>query len=222
MLFKRRNRQSILELIRTWFWPRSGWLRAWTYVWRRAHRLSGSPHSVAAGFAAGAFASLTPFVGFHFILSIAVAAVVRGSMLAALFGTFVGNPVTFPFIWFSTYALGKALLGAKGPSAHTLEMPELSLWTTLTDPVTMWNAFADQMLPIIQPMMVGGLVLGIPAALLIYVVVRWAVTAYQAARRHRLQQRRMDRQTRRGPLPAELTGAGRERKAKRLTVEHDV
>jgi len=207
MLFKRRQRPSRLALFREWIWPRSGWWRTILYVWRRASRLSGTPHSIAAGFAGGAFASFTPFVGFHFIIAIACAGVTRGNVLAGIFGTFVGNPLTFPFIWFSTFSVGKKMLGVKGPNAGTLEMPNLSMWTMMTDPVGMWEAFAEQMVPIIKPMMVGGLALGLPVWFVFYIGVRWGVRAYQASRQRRLAQRRMTvqngggRSNRSGRLP---------------------
>ena len=57
---------------------------------------------VAAGVAAGAFTSFTPFMGLHFLFAALFAWAIRGNLLASALGTFVGNPLTFPFIWAAT------------------------------------------------------------------------------------------------------------------------
>ena len=50
--------------------------------------------------------SFSPFIGFHFLLAILFAYLLRGNLIAALIGTFVGNPFTFPFIWIFIYKVG--------------------------------------------------------------------------------------------------------------------
>lgn len=193
MLFKRRKKLSFGERVRDCLWPHGGWVRTARYIWRRSARLSGTPHSIAAGFSSGALASFTPFVGFHFIIGLACASITRGNILAAIFGTFVGNPLTFPFIWFATYSVGKRLLASEGPSAYVVELPQLSMWTMMTDPVGLWRTFAEQMIPIIKPMTVGGMVLGIPSMLVLYFFMRWGVAVFQAKRRRTLLLRRESR-----------------------------
>lgn len=78
---------------------------------RRLARLGSDPHAVAAGFASGAALSCTPLFGLHFLLSFALAWVVRGHMLAAALGTAVGNPLTFPVFVSGAYGVGTLLLG---------------------------------------------------------------------------------------------------------------
>ena len=52
--------------------------------------------------------SITPFIGFHLIITFALAWLLRGNMIAGVIaGTCFGNPVTYPFIWASTYQLGR-------------------------------------------------------------------------------------------------------------------
>ena len=72
-------------------------MRSGQYVTKRILRLTATPHAVAAGVAAGAFTSFTPFMGLHFLLAAVLAWMVRGNLLAPALGTFVGNPLTFPF-----------------------------------------------------------------------------------------------------------------------------
>ena len=66
---------------------------------------------IALGFAAGVFVSCTPFLGFHLIMASLVAWIVGGSIVAAVLGTFIGNPITYPIFWFITYEVGSLMLG---------------------------------------------------------------------------------------------------------------
>jgi uncharacterized protein (DUF2062 family) len=179
MLFRRRNPLSFGERIRLALWPANGWKRSARYVSKRVMRLSGSPHAIAAGFAAGVFASFTPFIGFHFILSFVVAFLIGGNMLAAAFGTAVGNPLTFPVIWLTSYKIGNFVLG--------LEHPDVQADTISASLATQ---SMGAIVPLLQSMTIGGLPLGIAFGLGAYFSVRWIVVAYQRARRQRLEIRR--------------------------------
>jgi uncharacterized protein (DUF2062 family) len=83
-----------------------------TYLVRRATRLAGTPHSIAAGAACGVAISFTPLIGLHLLGAFLLCLLVRGNYLAAAAGTLVGNPWTFPFIWVATDQLGHALMGS--------------------------------------------------------------------------------------------------------------
>lgn len=73
--------------------------------------LNASNYAISAGFACGAAVSMTPFIGFHSILAILTAFILRANIPAALLGTIVGNPWTFALIWPATYETGRFLLG---------------------------------------------------------------------------------------------------------------
>lgn len=188
MLFSRREKAPLHDRLLAWLWPRRGWRRAWQYVLRRVSRLSGSPHAIALGFAVGVFASFTPFMGFHFMIGFLLAFLFRGSMIASAFGTFIGNPLTFPFIWFVTYRTGLFLLGMEVPEKISIELPETAWWLLFQDPNLLWRQFWDQLWTLIRPMTVGGVPIGIAAAILFYFPFRAAVSAYQKKRRARLAQ----------------------------------
>jgi uncharacterized protein (DUF2062 family) len=180
VLFRRRESQSLLARVRTAVWPRHSWSRSARYFGKRVLRLSGSPHAVAAGVAAGVFASFTPFIGLHFILSFIFAFIVGGNMLAAGIGTFVGNPLTFPFIWASTYSLGSHILG----QSNMFAMHEVHY--------ALAHRSFDVLWPIIAPMLVGALPIGLPIAVAFYVTAFLAVRAFRELRRERLDARRRD------------------------------
>lgn len=185
MLFMRREPLRRRERIRIFFLPRSGYRRSFKYLRKRVLRLSGSPHAIAAGLAVGVAASCTPFLGFHFLIALGLAWLLRGNMLAAAIGTTVGNPLTFPFIWLTTYKIGNAILRLW--SDH-LPPPARGM----TDGILAggWHAIV----PLLKPMIVGAIPLALGSALLCYVLVRWGMTVYQGARRERLAARRVARQ----------------------------
>lgn len=180
-MFQRRVALRPLQRLRESLWPSIGWKRATIYVWRRVWRLTGTPHVIALGVAAGVFMSCTPFLGFHIVAAMLIAWVLRGNLLAAVFGTMAGNPVTYPPIWLATYDLGNWLIGAQARG-------DIDITSTLMGP----KAF-DMILPVLVPMAVGSLPLGLAAALITYFLIKSTVAAYQLRRREQLEARVLKR-----------------------------
>ncbi|WP_310620544.1 DUF2062 domain-containing protein [Flexibacterium corallicola] len=179
MLFKRRHKPTHIEKLRVAVWPRHSWSRSYRYLAKRVMRLTASPHTIALGFAAGAAVSFTPFIGFHFILSFILAYIIRGNFLAAALGTSVGNPLTFPFIWASTYKLGTFFL--YGYAGHPPRPEQLGHQFIRQSFDALW--------PIIKPMILGSIPLGIIAGVVFYFIIRFGVEAYQKTRQRRIQLR---------------------------------
>ena len=110
MLFRRRNPDGLFERLRIFMWPRRSFSRSFQYVSKRILRLNASPHAVAAGVAAGVFASFFP-LGSHFAIAAIVCWLIAGNMVAAGLGTFVfGNPLTLPFVVGASWEAGKIML----------------------------------------------------------------------------------------------------------------
>ena len=193
-MFARREKPGLLHRIRLFLFPPGGLKRAWTYIWHRTKRISATPYAIAAGFAAGAFISFTPFIGFHFILAGILAWFLRGSILASALGTAVGNPLTFPFIWWATYNLGGLMLGYDLKSEITIDLPHGFGMMLLTHPGEALHIFWEVMSPIILPMLAGALPLGSITGLATYLLVYKAVAEYQERRRMRLAARRQQLQ----------------------------
>ncbi len=194
-MFARREKPGLLHRIRLFLFPPGGLKRAWTYIWHRTKRISATPYAIAAGFAAGAFISFTPFIGFHFILAGILAWFLRGSILASALGTAVGNPLTFPFIWWATYNLGGLMLGYDLKSEITIDLPHGFGMMLLTQPGEALRLFWEVMSPIILPMLVGALPLGGITGLAFYLLVYKGVAEYQERRRARLAARRRQLQS---------------------------
>ena len=187
MLFQRRSPPDWREKLRVAVWPRRYWSRSLKYLAKRVLRLTASPHAIAAGIAAGVFASFTPFMGMHFIISFIVAYVIAGNMIAAATGTFLGNPITFPFIWAATYSTGNFILKGETnghrPEEALKGLTDISLWDEGLHGIV--EIAASIWEPVLKPMSVGAIPLGIAAALIAYVITRWSAVAFQLSR-HRM------------------------------------
>lgn len=175
MLFRRRKPATWRDRVRDLFWPRKGLSRPFRYLGKRILRLSSSPHSVATGVAVGMLSALTPFLGLHVVMAVAVSYLLSGNIVAAALATAVANPLTLPFIWAGTFRTGELVLGVA--PEHSGSLVDLA---HLLDHLT----FADLWAPVLKPMLVGSLVLGVPLAAAAYLVTRVAVRAF---RRRRLQ-----------------------------------
>ena len=176
-MFKRRNPQTTLEKWQQFIWPREGWTRALKYTWQRTIRLNGSAHSIALGLAAGAFVSASPFIGMHLLIAALIAWVFGGNIIASAVGTWAGNPLSFPFIWLTTFNIGHLMLGTEDKAG---DLPELSFGLFIDAPMS-------ALLPVILPMAVGGLVVGTVMAVATYYPSLWAVRFYQKRRRDKRQ-----------------------------------
>jgi len=175
-MFQRRKKKSWLLKSRDILWPKMGWERLASYYQHRVGRLQGTPYMIAAGFASGAAVSFTPLMGFHFIIAIILAFAIRGSLLAAMFGTAVGNPWTFPLIWLLIYKLGHFMIGENpaivGSSAG------LSL-----------HQIRDAPTEFFLPALIGSLPCAIAVWFIVFFPMRRLVNEYQTRRRLRLARR---------------------------------
>ena len=149
MLFRRREAESWFEQVRVHLWPRRSFSRSGRYVVYRLRRLSATPHAVALGFAVGVFSALTPFLGTHMVMAALIAWIVGGSIVAAVLGTFIGNPLTYPLLWYSTYEVGNLMLGSAAAKHHI----DLSNGIFQSSLAKLW--------PILKPMSLGCIPVGL-------------------------------------------------------------
>ncbi|WP_045391874.1 DUF2062 domain-containing protein [Falsirhodobacter sp. alg1] len=198
MVFRRRKPRTLTEWGRELVYPKGGFRRAIQYVMHRMRRLPDEPERVARGFAAGVFISFTPFFGFHLMGSLVLAWVMRGNFLAALLGTFVGNPLTTPIVAITSVGLGHWLLGMPG----ALDLREIGdafanagtqLWfnacALFTPDVMHWNRLREFFWEIYFPYMIGGLFPGIVVSGIFYYLTLPLVRAYQKLRAAKAEER---------------------------------
>lgn len=195
MLFKRRITESYWDRFRVWLWPRRSFSRSLQYFSKRILRLRATPHAVAAGVAAGVFASFFP-LGLHFIMAAIVCWLIAGNLVAALLGAAVGgNPLTVPILWGASWETGKLILHGHlanhGSPGHLGEMLHDMSFQQL------WG-------PVLKPLAIGAVPLGLVFGVLFYGVTRWAMAAFQEQRRKRLA----EKAARRPALPDKADGVG--------------
>jgi hypothetical protein len=147
-------------------------------------RLRASPHEIALGCAAGAFVSITPLLGVQTILAVMLATLLRASIPAAVLGTFVGNPLSWPFIWASTYVMGLHIVGLDGvfdPAAF--ERSVLVLWAAVLErSPQVLDATAALLWPLLWPMLAGSIPIGLLTGAVVYYISRNLVRAWRLRR----------------------------------------
>ena len=198
-MFRRRDYRPWYRVILEALWPRGGWVRAAQYVRHRMRRLPGTPEQIARGIMAGAFVVFTPYFGLHFILAAFLAKVMRGSIIASLLATFIGNPLTYVPIAFISLQAGHFMLGTRsnteindslfarfGAAAGDLWhnfvaifTPERAHWTELQ---IFWDT-------VVWPWFIGGLIPGLICGLVCYYVSVPLICAYQGRRAARLRKK---------------------------------
>lgn len=180
MLFRRRESETLRERVRVWLWPRRSFSRSMQYFSKRILRLNATPHAVAAGVGAGVFASFFP-LGMHFVIAAIACWLIAGNLVAAVLAAAVGgNPLTVPFLWGASWETGKLILHrhlpAHGTPANLGSMME-------------HVSFAKLWRPVLEPIAVGAMPLGIAFGLLFYALTRWAMGVFRAQRLRRIEER---------------------------------
>lgn len=160
----------------------------WWHTFRRTLRLHylrilrqpGSTHTIAMGMAAGIFVGFLPIIPFQSIVALALAFLVRGSKVVAVAGTWISNPVNVIPFYGMLYWVGH------------------HFWETdiVFDPARLELAqMFQQGAELVLVMTIGGVVLGIPAAIVAYLLTFRSVNAYRHRRMIRLLRKHMDTRT---------------------------
>ena len=138
--------------------------RVISYYKLRLARLPDTNYAISSGFACGAMVSFTPLLGLHFVLAVIFAYFIRGNFIAALIGTVVGNPITFPFIWGLIYKVGTYVTNIK------LEK--------ITNEIN-FEMIVDQTYEIFFPMLIGGIIIAPIVWIISYYVVYSFIASYK-------------------------------------------
>ena len=191
MIFKRRDKRLTFGRLKELLLPKKGWRRALDYFIHRVKRIPDTPHKIAIGIATGVFCSFTPFFGLHFFLAAFVAYIFKGNIVAALFGTFFGNPVTWPFIASFSVKLGQIILGYPVTNFETFLEHFVEAYDATIQGVKSlfgygesdWALLYSFFRELFLPYFIGGFVLGLIAALFTYFVFRPIIYAYKVTRK---------------------------------------
>lgn len=147
-------------------------LRGLRHAYKKMLRLKSSPHDIALGLALGVFIGLLPVIPFQSVSVLVLALLFRCSKLSALLGTLVSNPLNIPFLYFIMHRLGRFFL----PEWHGRYNPDHFTVTDLLQ--TGWHMFGT--------MLLGGTIIGIPAAIVTYFLARYLTTLHQTRRAQKM------------------------------------
>jgi len=174
-MFKRRKPRSTLQKARQIVWPSMGWKRLGTYLKHRILRLDDTPHNIALGLALGAGVSFSPLMMTHLIQGGIFAFIFRANIPAALIGTVVGNPWTFPFIWWLSLAVGSAIFTAIGMPIEASPPVDMSL-------SKLWEMLRHDPMRIALPWLLGGYILCVIVTAGLYPIYLNLIRGAQRAR----------------------------------------
>ncbi len=197
MVFKRRDRRPVLQIMGRLLYPAGGWARAFEYVKHRVRRLPDTPDRISRGIWAGVFASFTPFYGLHFVVAAVGALLMRGNILASLSATFFGNPLTYVPIAVAALSTGHFVMGSRPMDAIEQSIgtsfygAAADLWHNFKALFTAQKADWDQLAvfydQVFLPYLVGGIISGAITATVCYLIARPVIAAYQNSRRKKLR-----------------------------------
>lgn len=121
-------------------------------AYSRLSGINGEPRPIALGYALGVFLATSPLMGLHCILAVLISGALKWNRIAAGIGAFHSNLLTAPLIYSSTYFIGTRFLGSE------------ALFVMPDNPVELLARGSD----VFISLAVGGLILGIPCAILSY------------------------------------------------------
>lgn len=209
MVFKRRDRRSIAQIVSSLIYPKGGWARAFEYVKHRVRRLPDTPERISRGIWAGVFTSFTPFFGLHFVVAAAIARLMRGNILASLMATFFGNPLTYIPIALSALGTGHWMLGLPFNAATFGigdDVPKdfcgigcrfreamgdigFNIKAAFTPERADWHGLQGFYSEVFYPYMIGSIIPGVIAATVCYMIALPLIRAYQNRRRKLLREK---------------------------------
>lgn len=124
-------------------------------------RLNNTPPEIALGTAIGVFIAITPLYGFHTLMVIIAALLVRrANKIAILIGTNISLPPTLPFITWTAYDIGRFIIRNN--------YPPLS-----------WDVFKkvtwERVRGLYFPLFIGSLILGAICGVIFYFLTYFVV-----------------------------------------------
>ena len=142
--------------------------RTLKYHWLKFRRLQGNPQKLALGAALGVFIGVTPTIPFHTIAILALAPLLRVSVITGYMGIWVSNPVTWVPQYLLAYEVGRHLL-FRGEPLRIPEHADISAFLDL-----LWRGGLA--------LQVGGVIIALPPAIIAYFATLWAVKRYRQRR----------------------------------------
>lgn len=127
---------------------------------------------------------MTPYMGFHMAIAVFVASLLKWNKIAAAMGGWISNPLTAPFIYGATFYVGDKILNIENacciPNALNLDV---IIQLIKSAPEIFWI------------LTVGGIVVGIPVAVLGYYLALSAILKYRKDIRQKIVKEKLGHAT---------------------------
>ncbi|MBF0099808.1 MAG: DUF2062 domain-containing protein [Desulfobacterales bacterium] len=135
----------------------------------RILKIRGNPKEIALGFGLGLFVGYTPTMGFQMAIAVFFATLFNWNKISAAAAVWITNPLTAPFLYWINYVVGAKLLGM----TQSVSIKNLG---TLPGLLELIKTAPD----IFLALTVGGVVIGLPLAILGYYLSLSAILKYRA------------------------------------------
>jgi uncharacterized protein (TIGR03546 family) len=152
-------------------------------AYTRFLKMRGEPREIALGVALGIMVGMSPFLGFHTVLAVFLAALFKWNKLTAALAVFVTNPFTAPVIYPVTYMVGKNVLGVSN------NLPDMEKFLSLSSAVELIKHSPM----ILADLTVGGIVVGLPLSIIAYWLALKTIENYRQRIKPKLAEKRQAR-----------------------------
>lgn len=155
--------------------------------------IDDSPHRIAMGVALGLFVAWTPFFGLHLFLVLALAFLLRVNKFVAFTFVWTCNPFTLIPIYYPNYFLGRAILASVRTEPQITNEQVTAVFGDLSSisyivknfcTISFWQQVGSFFVHVGLEMFIGGLILGLVAALAGYFATSTLVTWYRIHHPH--------------------------------------
>lgn len=144
--------------------------------------MNNTPQEIALGTAIGVFIAILPLYGFHTLLVLIAALLVRrANKIAILAGTNISLPPTLPFITWAGYEIGRFILGGKLPPLRWVDFKGITF---------------QKILDFYPPLLLGSFFLAIICAAVFYVITFFVVKMIRERREHARRVRHQHKEVR--------------------------
>ncbi len=157
----------------------------------RILHVDDTPDRIARGVAIGLVVAFSPFLGFHMIIALSIATLLKANKALAVAMVWLSNPLTLLPVYLPSYLLGRLLVGWVHPGSRIdpaqvddllSSIFSLHVFMTRAHTAAFWQEVGKVFGKIGLEVTVGGFVLGMLAAMLGYVATYQLVVRYRAVK----------------------------------------
>jgi len=159
------------------------------YYWRLI-RLRGEPHELALGISFGIFTGMMPIMPFQIALAVTLALFFKGSKITAALGTWISNPLNWYFLYLFSYKIGALILGLSEKNRVFLSV--MGSMHQGEEVLVVLGKIAGAGGAIISAFIVGGIVMGLVAAIPAYFIFLRFFTVIRSWRQARRNRKRFE------------------------------